>query len=42
MSGDVDLILGTQGTLNWLKTMDKEITEAWRPYFVNDQLGGFT
>lgn len=42
MSGDVDLILGSQGTIGWIKSMELPVLEKWRPYFVDDQLAGFT
>jgi hypothetical protein len=40
-SGDTDGAVPTEGTLAWINSMDRDILEAWRPYMVNGQVGGF-
>jgi serine carboxypeptidase-like clade 1 len=40
-SGDADGAVPTLGTQKWLATMPWNITETWRPYFVNGQVGGY-
>ena len=42
VSGDVDLVVGTWGTLQWIKEMNPKVLEEWRPYHVGGQLAGFT
>ena len=42
ISGDTDLILGSYGTQKWIKSMNLPVVRPWRPYFVDDQLAGFT
>jgi serine carboxypeptidase-like clade 2 len=40
-SGDVDAIVPVTGTRKWLASLDMPITEAWRPWTVNGQVGGY-
>lgn len=45
-SGDTDGAVPLTGTRNWIDSMNREIFEAWRPYWVPDSnttkhLGGF-
>lgn len=41
-SGDVDGAVPTYGTLQWINQLNWNVTEEWRPYFLNDQVAGFT
>lgn len=40
-SGDTDGAVATLGTQNWIYTLGWDTTEAWRPYFVEGQVGGY-
>lgn len=40
-SGDQDGIVATPGTRLWLSHLNFTITEPWRPYTVNGQVGGY-
>lgn len=44
-SGDVDGAVPTDGTLNWIRGMNRTIKEEWRPYYVTidgaKQLAGY-
>eukprot|EP00753_Platysulcus_tardus_P006015 PLAT1389.1.p2 GENE.PLAT1389.1~~PLAT1389.1.p2 ORF type:complete len:471 (+),score=216.73 PLAT1389.1:1379-2791(+) len=40
-SGDVDAIVPTPGTKLWLTAVSKTQTKAWRPWYVNKQVGGY-
>ena len=39
-SGDTDAVVPTKGTVRWINTMNRTILADWRPYFVDDYLGG--
>ncbi|CAN6487223.1 unnamed protein product [Victoria cruziana] len=41
-SGDHDSLVPTVGTHGWIKTLNYSIVEHWRPWFVNNQVAGFT
>lgn len=38
-SGDTDGSVPTLGTLNWIRDLNWEVKEAWRPYYVMDSNG---
>lgn len=38
-SGDTDGSVPTYGTLQWIKELKWDVTEAWRPYYVIDDNG---
>lgn len=40
-SGDVDAIVPVTGTRTWLNLLPLNITEAWRPWTVDNQVGGY-
>jgi serine carboxypeptidase-like clade I len=40
-SGDTDGAVPTVGTQNWIAELDWKVSEHWRPYYVNGQIGGF-
>lgn len=40
-SGDVDAIVPITGTRAWLKLLDLDVVEPWRPYTVDGQVGGY-
>lgn len=42
LSGDLDMVVPTWGTYRWMQGAGREIYESWRPYYVADQLAGFT
>ena len=39
-SGDTDGAVPTLGTQNWIRELAWEISEQWRPYYVNGQIAG--
>lgn len=42
MSGDTDAVVPFTDTLYWINNLNLTITESWRAWAVNDQIGGFT
>jgi serine carboxypeptidase-like clade 2 len=40
-SGDVDSILPTIGSQEWIDVLNRTIVKPWRPWLVNQQVGGF-
>lgn len=40
-SGDVDGIVPVTGTRSWISKMNFTVEEAWRPWLLNGQTGGF-
>lgn len=38
-SGDTDGAVGTYGTLQWINELNWKITEAWRPYYIQNMYG---
>lgn len=40
-SGDADGAVPTLGSENWIASLGWQVTEEWRPYFVNNQLAGY-
>ena len=41
-SGDTDGAITTYGTKMWMKELGWPITEAWRPWYTNGQVSGYT
>ena len=41
-SGDTDGAIPTYGTKRWISELNWPVTEAWRPWFVNGQVAGYT
>ena len=41
-SGDTDGAITTYGTKMWMKELGWLITEAWRPWYTNGQVSGYT
>ena len=41
-SGDTDAVVPFTDTLNWINNFNLTITETWRAWSVNGQIGGFT
>ena len=40
-SGDVDGVVATIGTMQWIRDQNWAITEQWRPYFYDGQIAGY-
>ena len=34
-SGDIDAAVPTAGTENWINDFDRDVTEEWRPFYLN-------
>uniref|UniRef100_A0A9I9DDI4 Serine carboxypeptidase-like 7 n=1 Tax=Cucumis melo TaxID=3656 RepID=A0A9I9DDI4_CUCME len=41
-SGDHDFMVPTLNTLTWIKSLNYPIVKDWRPWFIKDQVGGYT
>ena len=41
-SGDTDGAITTYGTKMWMKELNWPIVDAWRPWFTDGQVSGFT
>lgn len=41
-SGTTDGAVPTLGTQNWIADLDWKVSQHWKPYFVNGQLGGYS
>lgn len=41
-SGDTDGAITTFGSKSWMKSLGWPITDAWRPWFTNGQVSGYT
>lgn len=41
-SGDIDGAVPTLGTLKWIEELNWKITKQWQPFFVNEQIAGYT
>ena len=39
-SGDTDGAVPTKGTLAWINSLNRTVTQEWRPYFVDKALAG--
>jgi hypothetical protein len=40
-SGDMDGAVPTSGTRNWIKSMNRDVLEAYRPWYVEGQVAGY-
>jgi serine carboxypeptidase-like clade 1 len=40
-SGDVDGAVPTLGTENWINSLNWDVSETWRPYYLNGQVAGY-
>jgi serine carboxypeptidase-like clade 2 len=40
-SGDVDAIVPYTGTRQWIANLQWEIVDAWRPWTIDQQVGGY-
>jgi hypothetical protein len=40
-SGDMDGAVPTSGTRNWIKSMNRDVLEAYRPWYVGGQVAGY-
>jgi serine carboxypeptidase-like clade 2 len=40
-SGDIDAIVPVTGTRTWLNMLPLNVTESWRPWTVDNQVGGY-
>lgn len=41
-SGDTDGAVSTYGTKQWIKELNWPVTSAWRPWYTNGQISGYT
>ncbi|XP_058766791.1 serine carboxypeptidase-like 12 isoform X2 [Vicia villosa] len=41
-NGDHDLVVPFTSTQAWIRNLNYSIVDDWRPWFVNDQVGGYT
>ncbi|KAJ9538215.1 hypothetical protein OSB04_030948 [Centaurea solstitialis] len=41
-SGDHDMVVPYFATLNWIESLNLSVGKDWRPWFVNDQVAGYT
>ncbi|XP_020586150.1 serine carboxypeptidase-like 7 [Phalaenopsis equestris] len=41
-SGDHDLHIPSKGTIAWIESLNFKVTEAWRSWKINGQVGGYT
>lgn len=41
-SGDTDGAITTYGSKRWIKSLNWPVKEAWRPWFTNGQVSGYT
>lgn len=40
-SGDTDGAVPTYGTKEWIKMLNWDVLEAWRPWYTNGQVSGY-
>ena len=38
-TGDVDGAVATDGTLAWIREMNRTVVNEWRPYYTNEAIG---
>ncbi|XP_047267060.1 putative serine carboxypeptidase-like 52 [Capsicum annuum] len=41
-SGDHDKQVPFQSTIAWIKSLNYSVVDEWRPWFVDDQVSGYT
>ncbi|KAI3715962.1 hypothetical protein L6452_22959 [Arctium lappa] len=41
-SGDHDMVIPYFNTLNWIESLNLSVENDWRPWFVNNQVAGYT